>query len=258
MRHLKLTVAYDGTDYVGWQVQPNGVSIQQRLEEAWNATTQESIRITASGRTDSGVHAVGQVCSVATNSELDCSTLRRAMNAHTPEDISVIQIVEATKDFHAIRDAIRKTYRYQIQFGPSRNPLAIKDHWYCHQDLNIDLIQLAAEYLKGQKDFASFQAVGSERESTVRNLERLNCISQTRDHFEYLDIELTSDGFLYNMVRNIVGTLIRVGQGSEKPEWVLDVLRGRDRSLAGPTAPACGLILVSVEYDDRLFDRESD
>jgi tRNA pseudouridine38-40 synthase len=257
MRYLKLTVAYDGANYVGWQVQPNGISIQQRLEEAWTATTQESIRIVASGRTDAGVHALGQVCSVVTQCPHACDTLRRALNAHTPEDISVVDVQLAPDDFHAIRDAKRKTYRYQIQFGQTQNPLTIRDHWFFRRQLDADALQAAAKKLTGEHDFASFQAAGAERKSTVRNLSRLNCKFFSDDYFNYLHIELTSNGFLYNMVRNIVGTLVRVGQGSEAPNWVQDVLDGKDRSLAGQTAPAHALVLVSVEYEGVQFTSDS-
>ena len=257
MRYLKLTVAYDGANYVGWQVQPNGVSIQQRLEEAWLATTQESIRIIASGRTDAGVHALAQVCSVATESAHSCNTLRRALNAHTPEDISIIDVQIAPDDFHAIRDATEKTYRYQIQYG-RQNPLTIRDHWFCNRDLDIQAISNATKFLIGENDFASFQAAGADRKSTIRNLSRLDCRSWEKGHFKYLHIELTSNGFLYNMVRNIVGTLVRVGQGRQPPEWVQDVLNQKDRSVAGQTAPAHALVLISVEYAGIEFMLDSE
>ncbi len=249
MRYLKLTLAYDGTDYVGWQVQPNGVSVQQRLEEAWAQTTQEHVRIVASGRTDSGVHAMGQVCSVATTTQLNCNTLIRALNANTPDDISIVEAAEIKNEFHAIRDASRKTYRYQIQFGRIRNPLTIRDHWFCPYALNLDAMEQAARFIEGEHDFASFQAAGAERMSTVRNVSCLELNFSQQGLFQYLYIDATSNGFLYNMVRNIVGTLVRVGQGSETAPWVMDVLQKKDRSHAGPTAPAHGLVLMSVEYD---------
>ncbi|MEM9409640.1 MAG: tRNA pseudouridine(38-40) synthase TruA [Planctomycetota bacterium] len=254
MRHLRLVVSYDGENYVGWQVQPNGMSVQQRLEEAWFATTQETIRIVASGRTDSGVHALGQVCSVATVSSHPTNTLLRALNAHTPDDISIIQVDRAPDGFHAIRDATEKTYRYQIQFGRIRNPLKRRDHWFCHYELNIEAMRSAATYLVGELDFASFEAVGAKRNTTIRNMSRLECNMITEQSFQYLHIELTSNGFLYNMVRNIVGTLVKVGQGTRTPDWVQEVLLAKDRSVAGPTAPAHGLVLVEVEYDGIQFE----
>ena len=258
MRYLKLTVAYDGANYVGWQVQPNGLSVQQRIEEAWLATTQEQIRIVASGRTDAGVHALGQVCSLATETAHTCNTIRRALNAHTPEDISIVEVQTAPANFHAIRDASAKTYRYQIQFGRHQNPLVSRDHWYCRRDLDIQAINSAAAYLVGENDFASFQAVGADRKSTIRHLSKLECRAWDEGYFKYLHLELTSNGFLYNMVRNIVGTLVRVGQGSESPAWVQEVLEKKDRSTAGQTAPAHALILVNVEYEGIDFVSESD
>lgn len=256
MRHLKLTIAYNGTDYVGWQVQPNGIAVQQRLEEAWTAATQEQIRIVASGRTDAGVHALGQVCSVATETELDCSTLVRALNAHSPRDIVVVEVNEAPTGFHAIRDASRKTYRYKIQHGMIPNPLVTNDHWFCRHKLDIAAMKLAAKILIGEHDFASFQATGAERSSTVRYLSQLTCHESNNGSFDYLQLDLTCNGFLYNMVRNIVGTLVRVGQGREEPDWVSAVLQAKDRSVAGPTAPAHGLVLLNVEYDGIKFRSE--
>ena len=248
MLFLKLTIAYDGAAYVGWQVQDNGISVQQRLEEAWAAVTQEKLRITASGRTDSGVHAEAQVCSLSTESKIDCPTLLRALNAKTPEDISITNVQEAPEGFHAIGDAIGKTYRYQIQYGRILDALSRNTHWFRPYDLDVDAMKVAAAYLTGEHDFASFQAVGAERKSTVRNLSRLELHPFRREPFGYLHIELTSNGFLYNMVRNIVGVLARVGQGSEKPEWAKTVLQQCDRNHQGQTAPAHALFLVEVDY----------
>ncbi len=249
MRFLKLTIAYDGADYVGWQVQTNGVSIQQRLETAWQEVTQESVRIMASGRTDAGVHAEAQVCSLATSTQLECETLIRALNAKTPDDISVLNVQNAPDGFHAIRDAKWKTYRYQIQYGRIPDVLSRRTHWFQPCVLDVDAMRAAAQFLMGQHDFASFQAVGAERKTTVRNLKRLELAESRRSIFDYLDIVMTSNGFLYNMVRNIVGTLVRVGQGAESPEWVEQVLLQRDRKHSGQTAPPHALFLTQVDYD---------
>ena len=248
MRHLKLTVAYDGTNYAGWQIQPNGMTIQQRLEEAWNSLTGEPLRITASGRTDAGVHASGQVCSLQTGIELNCYRILRGINAHLPHDISVLQVQNAPTGFHAIRDATKKTYRYQIQCGRVCNPLTRQHAWFSPYEFQIEPMVQAADRLIGQNDFASFQAAGSDRESTVRNLTQLDCHELVQFGSQYIVIESTCNGFLYNMVRNLVGTLAEVGRGSREPEWVESVLNKRDRSYAGQTAPAHGLMLVNVEY----------
>ncbi len=249
MRYLKLTVAYDGTDYVGWQIQPNGISIQECLEAAWLGCTGEKIRIIASGRTDSGVHARAQVCSLATSTPLECHTICRALNALTPIDISVLAVDNAPTGFHAIRDALRKTYRYQIQFGRIRDPIGRRFRWFLPHQLDVAAIKSAASHLIGERDFASFQAAGSERASTVRHLSQLDCHEYQRGHFHRLDLELSCNGFLYNMVRNIVGTLVQVGQGRLAADRIPWVLQQKNRSEAGPTAPAHGLLLIRVEYD---------
>lgn len=249
-RFLKLTIAYDGTDYVGWQVQPNGVSVQQRLEEAWLSTTGEQLRITASGRTDSGVHAKGQVCSLATNSQLSNRDLVRALNALTPEDIAVLKVDEAVEGFHAIRDAIEKTYGYQIQHGYILDPLRRRECWFVTRNLDVDAMREAAQFLIGRHDFTSFQSLGAERLSAVRNVKRLD-IEVSQDSLRpELTIWIAADGFLYNMVRRIVGSLVRVGRGGEQPDWVRWVLEQKDGSLSGQTAPAHGLFLDHVQYCD--------
>ena len=252
MQFFKLIIAYDGTGYSGWQVQPNGVTIQQLLEEAWHEVTGEGVRIIASGRTDAGVHAEGQVCSVESATSLDCPTLKRALNASCPGNISVVQVDVAEPGFHAIRDAIKKTYRYQIQHGPIRDPLQRHWRWFVPSLIDVAALEQAARFLEGEHDFASFQATGSDRKTTIRNVSRINVRPWERSVFNYLDIEVTADGFLYNMVRNIVGTLVMVGQGKHPPEWMLQVLQQKDRTFAGPTAPAHGLFLVRVDYHDPL------
>ena len=256
MPFFKLIIAYDGTDYSGWQVQPNGITVQQRLEEAWQQVTGETVRIIASGRTDAGVHAEGQVCSVESSTELDGLTLQRALNASCPETLTVLQAELAAEGFHAIRDAVQKTYRYQIQYGHVRDPLQRQYRWFLPGKLEVESMRTAARHLQGELDFASFQAAGSDRKTTVRTVSRIDISWREQLPFHYLDIEVTADGFLYNMVRNIVGTLVRVGQGKHPPQWVQQVLEKKDRTVAGPTAPAHGLFLVEVDYDNPV-DRES-
>lgn len=247
-RYLKITLAYDGSDYVGWQVQPNGVSIQQRMEEAWKRVTGESLRITASGRTDAGVHAEGQVCSLSTHSHLDGETLVRALNANLPQDIAVLHVMEAADGFHAIRDAVQKTYRYQIQTGPIRDVLQRRYRWHVPRPVDLEAVRQAANRLVGQHDFASFQSAGADRKTTVRTVSALDVEERRQEPFIYLNLEITADGFLYNMVRNIVGTLMVVGQGREPVGWIDQILAARDRRRAGPTAPPQGLFLIRVDY----------
>ena len=249
-RFLKLTIAYDGTDYVGWQVQPNGISVQQRLEEAWLSATGEQLRITASGRTDSGVHARGQVCSLATETSLTNRDLVRALNALTPEDIAVLQVQDAAEGFHAIRDAVEKTYGYQIQHGYIMDPLRRRECWFVTRDLDVEAMRQAATFLIGRYDFTSFQSLGAERLSTVRTVKRLEIELHKDSLLPELTIWIAADGFLYNMVRRIVGSLVRVGRGSEQPDWVQWVLEQKNGSLSGQTAPAHGLFLDHVQYCD--------
>ncbi|MCH2177889.1 MAG: tRNA pseudouridine(38-40) synthase TruA [Mariniblastus sp.] len=250
MSFFKLIIAYDGAGYSGWQVQSNGVTVQQRLEEAWQEVTGESLRIMASGRTDSGVHAEGQVCSLESRTSLDCETLLRALNATTPDDISILAVEIAADGFHAIRDAIQKTYRYQIQFGRIRDPMQCHCRWFVPNLVDVDALTQAARFLEGEHDFASFQATGSDRKTTIRTVSEIAIHQWHREVFSYLDIEVTANGFLYNMVRNIVGTLVAVGQGRFEPEWTLQVLAKKDRKMAGSTAPSHGLVLASVVYKD--------
>jgi tRNA pseudouridine38-40 synthase len=271
MRYLKLTIAYDGTAYCGWQIQSGDSSIQQVLEEGWRKVTGESPRITASGRTDGGVHAEGQVCSLMTQTKLTNESLVRALNAETPFDIAVLDVEDAPEGFHAIRDAVHKTYRYQIQYGRIRDPLRRRFWWHVPRELEVSAMREAAQDLIGTHDFASFQSAGAERNSTVRTITRLQMESREdrmidsdfilqrsqnltlappspRDRFPTIVLTISADGFLYKMVRNIVGSLVRVGEGKETVSWLAEVLAQRDRRAAGQAAPAHGLFLQSVDY----------
>lgn len=253
MRHLKLTIAYDGGAYCGWQVQPNGVSVQALLESAWTKITGETIRITASGRTDAGVHALRQVCSLATNNQIPLDKLTLALNASTPFDICVRSIEPAPEGFHAIRDAVGKTYQYQLQFGRIQDPLRLSRCWFTPIPFDVERMIQGAEHLVGEYDFASFQGANSDRKTTVRRVTKLNIVPNQINGFPGASVEISANGFLYNMVRNIVGTLVRVGQQRENPDWVVWVRDQLDRTCAGQTAPAQGLYLVEVDYGD-LFE----
>ena len=264
MKWFKLTVCYEGTRYVGWQVQPNGISIQQVLESAWTNVTGETTRIVGSGRTDAGVHALGQVCSVQTESALPPETLRNALNANLPEDVVVLDVERARDSFHAIADAASKSYWYFLQFGWPHNLFHRQTCWRIKHSLDIEAMQAGAKWLVGQHDFASFQAAGASTRTTVRTIKRLE-ISAEPVHLagqgrgvggrsgQTVKFEIEADGFLYNMVRNIVGSLERVGAGKYPPDWICAALSRRDRSAAGPTAPAHGLFLAKVEYPGECF-----
>ena len=245
----KITLAYVGTNYVGWQVQDNGISIQQKVEEAWTSVTGEQIRIMASGRTDAGVHAVAQVCSCNTETTLAPATLRRALNAKSPEDICITRVEKTFDGFHAIRDAKGKTYRYLIQFGRLQSPFELDRAWFIPRPLNVLAMQAMADLLLGEHDFASLQATGSPRLTTVREIRQLTLEQSRAGEFDFLSITITANGFLYNMARNIVGCLVEAGEGRREPGWILDVLASRNRKASYMTAPAKGLTLLHVQYD---------
>ncbi len=255
-RWFKATVAYDGTNYCGWQVQPGRVTIQSSIERAIAQVCRERVRVTGSGRTDSGVHAIGQVASFSlANWRASADSLCRALNSKLPIDISFSKIVDAPEDFHAIRDARGKRYRYQLQVGGLRDAFEYRYRWHVHGPLDLVAVGRATEIIRGKHDFASFQAAGAARKTTTRDVRELVLIQQSApselspDAPLQLAIEIEADGFLYNMVRNIVGTLMEVGRGKQSPQWVADVLAATDRTVAGPTAPPHGLFLMRVKYD---------
>jgi tRNA pseudouridine38-40 synthase len=247
-RWLKLIVAYDGTAYAGWQIQPDKPTVQRAIEAAWREITQELVRVTAAGRTDAGVHALGQVVAVATESRLSASDLQRGLNAVLPEDVAIVTLEEAGAGFHATYDALGKTYRYQIHNG--RVP-AIFDRrytWHYPQPLDAEAMDAAAQALVGKHDFSSFESIGSERPTSVRTITALSVGRGSGDLADRVTIEVAGDGFLYNMVRAIVGTLVEVGRGARDVTWPTEVLAACDRTRAGQTAPPQGLFLVRVEY----------
>lgn len=242
---LKLTVAYDGTDFAGWQVQPQRRTVQGAIEEAWREITGEDVRLTASGRTDAGVHAEGQVVGLETATKIPPEKLRAALNAKLSQDV-VVQLVEpAPAGFHATHDALRKTYRYQIHNSRVR-PLFDRQYVWHYPAAQLDERAMGegGGALVGRHDFACFESTGSERASTVRTITLLEVVR----HGDRIDIEVTGDGFLYNMVRAIAGTLVEVGRGAKPVIWTSEVLASRDRTQAGPTAPAQGLVLARVDY----------
>jgi len=247
VRTLKLIIQYDGTDYVGWQRQPNGTSIQALIEDALAPIEGKRVTVHGAGRTDAGVHAVGQVGSVTLGSGHDTVTLIRALNAVLPADVRILSVEEAAPEFHARFSAVAKTYEYRILNAPFVSPFIHRYVWHVVQPLALDAMREAAAALTGLHDFAAFQAAGSDVESTERLIERI----EWQDGGGYdlpLVIRITGDGFLRHMVRNIVGTLVEVGTGRWPAPCVADILASGDRTLAGPTAPARGLFLVRVDY----------
>jgi tRNA pseudouridine38-40 synthase len=243
-----MTVAYDGTAYAGWQRQTNGVAIQQLFEEALLRIVGRETRVVGSGRTDAGVHAKGQVCSFRTQTSLAPDSLARALQANVPHDVVVLDVRETLPDFHAQRCAKGKRYRYCIDDGPAPNPFLARYAWRSFRPLDAERMQLAAARLVGTHDFKSFEAKGSERKSTVRTITHSRVVREETAWGEAIWFEVAANGFLYRMVRNLVGLLFKVGRRACEPEWVEEVLAARTRTQKYPTAPPQGLFLWSVDY----------
>ncbi|MBM4067352.1 MAG: tRNA pseudouridine(38-40) synthase TruA [Planctomycetes bacterium] len=245
MRNIKLVLAYDGSEFSGWQTQPGFRTVQEVLEQAIaKLTGEERIRVNATGRTDAGVHALGQVVNFFSATQLAADVLVRAINAHLPDDVAVSSAEEMPQAFDANHDARRKLYRYVIHDGPVPSPFLRK---YCCQSrhvLDVDSMRQAAECLKGRHDFHSFETEWPNRASSIRTITHL-AVNRFGDWI-WLDVE--ADGFLYNMVRAIAGTLMNVGRGYWPAARVAEILRAEDRVQAGPTAPAQGLFLVRVTF----------
>jgi tRNA pseudouridine38-40 synthase len=248
MRCLKLTLAYDGTNYVGWQRQPDGVSIQQLVEDACAPLAQlpagEAPAVAGAGRTDAGVHARGQVASVHLPTTLPPETLLRALNFRLPEDVRVVAVDDAAEGFHARFHATGKRYRYRVVTAQVRPPFDRWFVWHAPDVRDVDAMRRAAASLIGTHDFASFQGTGSETSDTIRTVRRLDIC----DAEGQLVMDVEGDGFLRHMVRAMVGTLADVGAGRRAPESMAGVLAAKDRRAAGQTAPASGLTLMEVFY----------
>ena len=246
MRNIKLTLSYDGTDFNGWQTQPGYRAVQETLEKAIAELTGEArVRLNASGRTDAGVHAVGQVANFYTATHHSAEVILRAVNARLPADVVIREAGEVPQAFDANHDALRKMYRYVIHDSPV--PDIFLRRYYCHSrhPLDVEAMRRAAECLKGRHDFRCFETEWPNRMSSVRTITHLGLSRMG----EWLWLDVEADGFLYNMVRAIAGTLMNVGRGYWPESQVQGILRAEDRTLAGPTAPAAGLFLTRVTYE---------
>lgn len=255
MRNLKLTIEYNGTNYCGWQVQTKEKtkpSIQETIQKSLHKILHEKVNLIASGRTDSGVHAFGQVANFKTKSKIPLEKLQKGLNSLLPSDISILKIEEVPLGFHSRFDAKSKVYRYLI-LDSKCPPVFLRDLVYKWKyDLDVKLMRKEASCLLGRHDFKGFCASGSGAKTTIRTIKK---ISIKRFKSELLAgngnpiaIEIEADGFLYNMVRNIVGTLLEIGRGRFKKETVKKILDSKNRRIAGPTAPAQGLTLLKVDY----------
>jgi tRNA pseudouridine38-40 synthase len=266
MRTLKLTVAYDGGRYVGWQRQASGESIQGLIEAALEVLEGRAVTVHGAGRTDAGVHALGQVATAAVELRHDTGTVLRALNAHLPPDIRIRAVDEMEADFHARFSARRKTYRYLLRTGAVQSPFEHGFVWHLHEPLEHSAMQTAAALFRGTHDFAAFRSTGGDVTTTIRTIHRSDLIVGSAGSAggapsvtggpddgaggSLLVYEVEGDGFLRHMVRAIVGTLVDVGRRARPPESVRDLLSGgATRRQAGMTAPPHGLYLVAVDYD---------
>ena len=244
VRNIKLTIIYDGSEYHGWQIQPGQRTIQGVLTEAIQGLIGCEIKVAGASRTDAGVSALGQVGLVQIDSPIPTENLAKALTDRLPADIAVTEAVEVPDGFDVTGAVRSKLYRYTIFTGPLRPVLQIRHCWHLPAMLEVGAMAEAAAMLVGKKDFKSFAAAADNREDSVRTIFRCDVTSE--DDWVYVETE--GDGFLYNMVRNIVGTLVEVGVDRIKPEKIKQILEAKDRTAAGPIAPAHGLCLMWIKY----------
>lgn len=250
-RRIRMIVEYDGTGYVGWQTQPNGTAVQALIEKAIAETTGEVVALQGSGRTDSGVHARAQVAHFDTEARMQADKFAFALNTRLPRDIRILYSEEAPEDFHARFSAKNKQYRYTVQLGPHARVFTRSRALHCHYRLNEQRMQQAAEMFLGTHDFAAFMSAGTTIENTIRTI----TLSQWTKDGDYLYYDVAGNGFLYNMVRIITGTMLEIGMGQRELQSIETALETGERSAAGATAPAHGLTLWRVSYDG--FDTET-
>ena len=245
MKRIKLTVAYDGTNYCGWQIQPNGITVEEVLNRAIQKLTGEEIAVIGASRTDSGVHALGNVAVFDSETSIPTERISYALNQRLPEDIVVIRSEEVSVDWHPRYCNSTKTYEYHILNAKIPDPTRRLTRYFVSFDLDIEKMKEAAQYLVGTHGFVSFCNVRTDVEDTVRTIYSLEILPKGDE----ITIRIRGNGFLYNMVRIIVGTLVRVGRGFYSPEQVKEILEARNRKAAGVTAPPQGLYLVGIEYE---------
>lgn len=255
VKHIKLTLQYDGTDYSGWQIQKKGKTIQGILEKTVYTVTGEHLRVTGASRTDAGVHAFQQVASFKTRSDLTSDVLNRAINANLPHDIRVISAEECSADFHPRYSAKNKTYSYLISYKGAYSVFLGRYSWLVFYNLDCDLMKRAARYFIGRHDFSSFRASGCSSKNSVRRIIDIQVSERSSFNFmtfrfnvPLIKITIKADAFLRHMVRNIVGTLVEVGRGRFSPSSMKEILKLKDRRYSGMTAPACGLFLEKIKY----------
>jgi tRNA pseudouridine38-40 synthase len=245
VKNFKLLVEYDGTGFHGWQRQKSDRSVQAEIEAALAVMTRQAVTLNGSGRTDAGVHALGQVANFRCDTRLTAPDFLKGLNRLLPADVVIRGCQPVAMDFHARYDARGKTYCYRILNRPLPAAIGRQYAWHIRSTLDLGALQRAAGFLVGRHDFKAFEGAGSPRSHTVRDLRRVEVRAGAEDR---IDITFEANGFLRFMVRNLTGTLVTVGLGKRSPEAVRAILRSRDRSRAAATAPACGLFLVAVHY----------
>ena len=242
---VKMIVAYDGTNYKGWQVQPNGITIEEVLNKNLSNLLGEQIVVSGASRTDSGVHSLGNIAVFDTNTRMPADKIAFALNQRLPEDIVVQGSCEVEDGWHPRYQNSRKTYEDRILNRTFRMPTRRLDTYFYHYPLDVEKMKKAASYLEGEHDFKSFCAIGAQVKTTVRTIYACDVEKEG----DIITIRVTGNGFLYNMVRIIAGTLVQVGGGAIEPEAVKEILAKKDRSAAGPTAPAHGLTMMGIEFE---------
>lgn len=245
MKRVKLVVAYDGTNYCGWQVQPNAVTVEGILNKKLSDLLKEDIKVIGASRTDSGVHALGNVAVFDTEARMPAEKFSYALNQRLPEDIRIQHSEEVPLDFHPRYCKCWKEYEYRIFNAEFANPMERLYSYFVYRKLDIEKMKEAASYLVGEHDFKSFCSTATQTETTVRTIFSIDIHREDK----VINIKVRGNGFLYNMVRIIVGTLVQVGLGLHEPSHVQEMLEAKDRTVAGPTAPACGLRLNEIFYD---------
>ncbi len=249
MPRYKIIVEYDGTELVGWQKQPGQRSVQGVLEEAIFKLTQEAVTLTASGRTDAGVHSYGQAVSFDLVKEFDTHSLRQGINFYMVEQpVSVLEAEKVVDDFSARFSARKRYYRYVILNRPSPTVIDRNRAWHIINPLNIDAMRQGAKHLEGKHDFSSFRASECQSKNPVKTLDPIHISEHYFEFGNYIYIDVSALSFLHHMVRNITGTLVNVGMGKTAPDDIKSILEAKDRKAAGPTAPACGLYFIGVDY----------
>ncbi len=254
IRNLRLFIAYDGTHYLGWQIQPKGPTIQKVLQDALSRILGHKVKLKAAGRTDAGVHALCQVAHFLTTSDKSLEVIFKGVNSLIPKDIVVWKIEEVDLKFHAQKHSIKKTYCYYIYNYPVRNPLNRLYAWWVREKLNLEAMKACLPFIIGEKDFASFRKSGTDLKSTVRTIYDAK-FKRVPGRKHTICFEITGRGFMRYMVRNLVGALVEVGKGNLTPEDFKRILEARDRSLAPPPAPPQGLFLKEIVYKPvKVFD----